>query len=109
MDSSKTIIDEVVSKMPEEEDLIEIAELFKCLGDPTRAKIICALSISEMCVSDLAETLDMNASAVSHQLRILKQERLVKTRRDGKVRYYSLDDEHVQKLFRIAFEHILEE
>lgn len=99
----------VASKMPDMDDLFDVAELFKAFGDLTRARIICALSQSEMCVSDLALLLEMNQSAVSHQLRQLKQARLVKTRRDGKVRYYSLADEHIQKLFQVAFEHILEE
>lgn len=103
------VVEYVASKMPDMDDLFDVAELFKAFGDLTRAKIICALTQSEMCVSDLAVLLEMNQSAVSHQLRMLKQVRLVKTRRDGKVRYYSLADEHIQKLFQVAFEHILEE
>ena len=99
----------VKESMPDIDDLFEVAELFKAFGDLTRARIICALSQSELCVSDIADLLDMNQSAVSHQLRLLKQARLVKTRRDGKVRYYSLADEHIQKLFQVAFEHVLEE
>lgn len=102
-------MEEVRSKMPMEDDLLEVAELFKVFGDLTRVKIICALSKSELCVSDLTELLEMNQSAVSHQLRLLKQSRLVKTRRDGKVRFYSLADEHIQEIFKVAFEHILEE
>ncbi len=103
------IVSYVASKMPEMDDLFEVAELFKAFGDLTRARIICALTQSEMCVSDLSVLLEMNQSAVSHQLRLLKQARLVKTRRDGKIRYYSLADEHIQKLFQVAFEHVLEE
>ena len=103
------LLEEVRSKMPMEDDLLEVAELFKVFGDLTRVKIICALSKSELCVSDLTELLEMNQSAVSHQLRLLKQSRLVKTRRDGKVRFYSLADEHIQEIFKVAFEHILEE
>lgn len=103
------IVSYVAEKMPEMDDLFEVAELFKAFGDLTRARIICALTQSELCVSDLAVLLEMNQSAVSHQLRLLKQARLVKTRRDGKVRYYSLADEHIQKLFQVAFEHVLEE
>ena len=99
----------VASHMPDQDDLIDVAELFKAFGDLTRAKIICALAQSEMCVSDLSVLLEMNQSAVSHQLRMLKQVRLVKTRRDGKVRYYSLADEHIQKMFQVAFEHIMED
>lgn len=104
-----SVVDKVKEAMPQEEDLIEVAELFKAFGDPTRAKIICALSQSELCVGDLALLLEMNQSAVSHQLRLLKQTRLVKTRRDGKVRYYSLADEHIQEIFKVAFEHVMEE
>ena len=99
----------VASHMPDQDDLIDVAELFKAFGDLTRAKIICALAQSEMCVSDLSVLLEMNQSAVSHQLRMLKQVRLVKTRRDGKVRYYSLADEQIQKMFQVAFEHIRED
>ena len=106
---NEELLEEVRSKMPMEDDLLEVAELFKVFGDLTRVKIICALSKSELCVSDLTELLEMNQSAVSHQLRLLKQSRLVKTRRDGKVRFYSLADEHIKEIFKVAFEHILEE
>ena len=106
---NEELLEEVRSKMPMEDDLLEVAELFKVFGDLTRVKIICALSKSELCVSDLTELLEMNQSAVSHQLRLLKQSRLVKTRRDGKVRFYSLADEHIQEIFKVAFEHSLEE
>ena len=104
-----SLVEQVKAAMPPEDDLFEVAELFKAFGDSTRAKIICALSQSELCVGDLAQLLEMNQSAVSHQLRLLKQARLVKTRRDGKVRYYSLADEHIQELFKVAFEHVMEE
>ncbi|MCC8064835.1 MAG: metalloregulator ArsR/SmtB family transcription factor, partial [Clostridiales bacterium] len=80
--------------MPDEDPIYEVAELFKVFGDSTRARIICALTISELCVCDLSCILNMSQSAVSHQLRILKQARIVKNRREGKVVYYSLDDEH---------------
>ena len=103
------VVEYVAAHMPDMDDLIDVAELFKAFGDLTRSKIICALAQSEMCVSDLAVLLEMNQSAVYHQLRMLKQVRLVKTRRDGKVRYYSLADEHIQKLFQVAFEHIMED
>ncbi|MEI3267205.1 metalloregulator ArsR/SmtB family transcription factor [Frisingicoccus sp.] len=104
-----SLVEQVKAAMPPEDDLFEVAELFKAFGDSTRAKIICALSQSELCVGDLAQLLEMNQSAVSHQLRLLKQARLVKTRRDGKVRYYSLADEHIQEMFKVAFEHVMEE
>ena len=99
----------VHSKLPEEDPIYEVAELFKVFGDSTRARIICALSISELCVCDLACILNMTQSAISHQLRILKQARMVKNRRAGKSVYYSLDDEHIRALFDIAFEHVMED
>lgn len=99
----------VRSKMPEEDPIYEVAELFKVFGDSTRARIICALSISELCVCDLSCLLNMSQSAISHQLRILKQARIVKNRRSGKSIYYSLDDEHIQRLFATAFEHVMED
>lgn len=103
------LVAEVKNAMPPEDDMFEVAELFKAFGDMTRAKIICALSQSELCVSDLTQILEMNQSAISHQLRLLKQSRLVKTRRDGKIRYYSLADEHIKEMFKVAFEHVMEE
>lgn len=98
----------VRSKMPDEDVVYEVAELFRVFGDSTRARILCALSVSELCVCDLAEVLNMTQSAISHQLRILKSARIVKNRRAGKSVYYSLDDEHIQKMFHVAFEHVTE-
>lgn len=95
-------------KMPEDETLYDLAELFKVFGDTTRIKIICALFESEMCVCDIAALLCMNQSAISHQLRVLKQARLVKFRKDGKVVYYSLDDEHIKLIFDLGLIHIKE-
>ena len=100
------IIDRVSAVMPDEEKLYDLAELFKVFGDSTRIKIIYALFASEMCVCDMANLLGMSQSAISHQLRILKQAKLVKFRKDGKVVYYSLDDEHVQNIFDQGFAHI---
>ncbi|MCE5330271.1 metalloregulator ArsR/SmtB family transcription factor [bacterium] len=110
---SCTIIHEDVIKkvraiISEEDKFYELAELFKVLGDLTRVKIIKALLESEMCVCDISALFGMNQSAISHQLRILKQARLVKFRRDGKVVYYSLDDHHVEQLFDCGFTHIKE-
>lgn len=99
----------VQEKMPDEEPIYEVSELFRVFGDSTRARIICALSISELCVGDLAALLSMTQSAISHQLRILKQSRLVRSRREGKVVYYALADEHVKELFTVAFDHVMEE
>ena len=102
------VIAEVSKKMPDEEPIYEVSELFKVFGDSTRARIICALNISEMCVCDLSVLLNMNQSAVSHQLRVLKQARMVKNRREGKVIFYSLADSHIKMVFDMAFEHIME-
>ncbi|WP_041219323.1 ArsR/SmtB family transcription factor [Desulfitobacterium dichloroeliminans] len=84
----------------------QLAELFKTLGDPTRIRIMDALAKSEFCVCDLAELLDLSQSATSHQLRVLRNSNLVKYRRDGKMVYYSLQDNHVQELYRQGLEHI---
>ncbi len=102
------IVNKVWHRMPPEEDLYDLAELFKVFGDSTRVKILYALSENELCVCDLAVLLNMKQSAVSHQLRVLKQSRLVKSRRSGKVVYYSLDDEHVKKIFNEGYMHITE-
>lgn len=102
------IVNEVTAKLPDEELLYDVAELFKVFGDSTRVRIICALFESEMCVCDIAAVLNMTQSAISHQLRVLKQARLVKYRRDGKTVYYSLADDHIQNIFDQAFEHIME-
>jgi DNA-binding transcriptional ArsR family regulator len=96
----------VRKKMPGEAKLCALAELFRVFGDTTRIKILCALLEDEMCVCDIASLLDMTQSAISHQLRILKQAGLVKFRRDGRVVYYSLDDEHVKNVFDQGFIHI---
>ena len=82
------------------------ASFFKVVGDETRMKILCELAVRELCVNDLAEAVEMTKSAVSHQLRMLKDEGLVKARRDGKNIFYSLDDQHVVDLLDIAFTHI---
>ena len=102
------IVNMVRSKMPLEENLYDLAELFKVFGDTTRIKILWALDEAEMCVCDIAALLGMTQSAISHQLRILKQVRLVKNRKDGKVVYYSLDDAHVKQIFEQGLVHINE-
>ncbi|HBV86237.1 MAG TPA: transcriptional repressor SmtB [Desulfosporosinus sp.] len=86
----------------------QLAELFKTLGDPTRVRIMDALAKNEFCVCDLAELLELSQSATSHQLRVLRSNDLVKYRREGKMVYYSLDDEHVLALYREGLEHISE-
>lgn len=102
------IIREVKNNIPSEEILYSLSELFKVLGDATRVKILYALLNSEMCVCDIAALFGMTQSAISHQLRILKQSRLVKYRREGKIVYYSLDDEHVKEIFDQGLIHISE-
>lgn len=106
---NQEIVEKVKNNMPDEEDLYDVAELFKVFGDSTRIKIICALFDHEMCVYDLAACLDMTQSAISHQLRILKANKLVKNRREGKAMYYSLDDDHVKYIFEAGYSHIMEE
>jgi len=102
------VVREVIKSLPTDEKLYELAELFKVFGDGTRIKIICALFKSEMCVCDLAALLAMSQSAISHQLRVLKNARLVTFRREGKVVYYSLDDDHVKDIFDKGLVHITE-
>lgn len=103
------VVNEVRSKMPQEELLYDLAELFKVFGDTTRIKILWALDAAEMCVCDIAFLLNMTQSAISHQLRVLKQAKLVKNRREGKIVYYSLDDEHVRQIFDQGLIHINED
>ena len=107
MENQITLKD-VAAQMPEEDMLLDIAELFKVFGDSSRIKIISALGISELCVNDIATLLNMTVSAVSHQLRILRTSKLVKTKKQGKEVYYSLDDEHVKLLFDVAKAHLEE-
>ena len=102
------IVEKVSKNMPDEEVLYDLAELFKVFGDSTRVRILWALDEAEMCVCDIASVLNMTQSAISHQLRVLKQARLVKNRREGKVVYYSLDDEHVKGIFDLGLMHIKE-
>lgn len=94
--------------MLEEELLYDLAELYKIFGDSTRIRILYALSEKEMCVNDIAEELGMTMSAISHQLRILKQARLVKYRKEGKTVFYALADDHVKSIIEMGLEHISE-
>ena len=100
------VVKKVGENMPNEDMLYDLADLFKIFGDSTRVKILYVLFSSEMCVCDIAALLNMNQSAISHQLRVLKNARLVKNRRDGKVVYYSLDDDHVKQIFDQGLAHI---
>lgn len=102
------IVNSVRDNMPHEEYLYDLAEIFKVFGYNTRIKILYALFASEMCVCDIAVLLNMTQSAISHQLRVLKQTRLVKFRKEGKIVYYSLDDEHIKQIFDQGLIHITE-
>ncbi|MBK5240454.1 metalloregulator ArsR/SmtB family transcription factor [Clostridium sp.] len=102
------VVEKVKKLIPQEETLYDLAELFKVFGDSTRIKILCVLFESEMCVCDIAALLNMTQSAISHQLRVLKNARLVKYRKEGKVVYYSLDDKHVKQIFDQGLIHIKE-
>lgn len=104
----KDVVERVKGNLPEEETLYDLSDLFKAFSDSTRIKILYALFQEELCVCDLAALLDMTQSAISHQLRVLKGNRLVKFRRDGKVIYYSLADDHIKHIFDEGFKHILE-
>lgn len=103
-----SIVEKVEKELISEEKTKDLAGFFKVFGDPTRIKILNALSINEMCVCDIAYLLKMKQSAVSHQLRVLRTARLVKYRRDGKTIFYSLNDEHVQTVFKQGLDHIME-
>lgn len=98
----------VLSHMPPEDELLDLAELFKVFGDTTRMKILYVLFESELCVCDIAAILGISQSAISHQLRIIKQAKLIKNRRDGKTIYYSLADDHVKTIIGTAKEHLEE-
>lgn len=102
------VVKKVKSKMPDEEKLYDLADFFKVFGDSTRIKILWALNRSEMCVCDIAVLLNMSKSSISHQLRILKQARLVKYRKEGKIVFYSPCDDHVHHIIEQGFEHISE-
>ena len=98
----------VREKLPAEESLMDLAELFKVFGDSTRIRILFVLFEAEVCVCDLAEALSMTQSAISHQLSILKRNKLVKSRREGKSMFYSLADDHVRTIVSQGMEHIEE-
>lgn len=101
-------VEPVRRSMPGDEAIYSLAELFKVFGDETRIRILYALSEAEMCVCDIASVLGMSQSAISHQLRVLKQNRLVRFRRDGKTIFYSLNDSHIHSILGAGLEHVLE-
>ena len=102
------ILDMVARDMPEKHSFYQVANLFKVISDPTRAKILWALKCHEMCVCDLAVLLNMTKSAISHQLKLLRLSNLVKFEKEGKVIFYSLADDHVLDILACGFEHVNE-
>ena len=102
----ENVVEDVKSKMLDNEFITEISTFFKILGDNTRVKILFALDHNEMCVCDIANVLKMTKSSISHQLSYLKDLNIVKSRKSGKEVYYSLDDEHVKEVFEVAISHI---
>ncbi|MDD3429628.1 MAG: metalloregulator ArsR/SmtB family transcription factor [Oscillospiraceae bacterium] len=108
MHAHEEIVKKVTQDMPAEETLYDLADLFKIFGDTTRIKILYVLFESEMCVCDIAQLLNMTQSAISHQLKVLKQSRLIKYRRSGKTVFYSLADDHVRTIINQGVDHITE-
>lgn len=104
----ENLVHQIEDGMPEEDMIQGLAEFYKVFGDTTRIKILCVLFQSELCVCDIAEVTGMTQSAISHQLRILKQMKLVKNRREGKTVFYSLADAHIQSILNQGMEHIVE-
>ena len=105
----ESVVQKTIKSMPDMDTLFSLAELFKVFGDTTRIRIMCALFENELCVCDIAEILGMGQSAISHQLRLLRAASLVRVRREGKQAYYSLDDDHVRKIYEMGLNHIMEE
>lgn len=105
---NKNKVSKVKKQMLDENVFNSLSDTFKTLGDKTRVKILHALSREELCVCDISAILNMSISAVSHQLRILRNMKLVKYRKNGKIVYYSLDDEHIVQLLKMAYEHVIE-
>ena len=108
IEAHEDIVEKVREVLPDEELLYDLAELFKVFGDSTRIKILYLLFESEMCVCDIAQLLNMTISAISHQLRVLKQSQLVRFRREGKTVYYSLADDHVRSILAQGMDHVCE-
>ena len=108
-EKNKDALLEAQARIDNEPTIYDLSELFKIFGDTTRIRILFIMFESEVCVCDLSELLNMNQSAVSHQLKILKQAKLVKSRRVGKQMFYSLDDDHVRNIIEAGLEHLTEE
>ena len=101
-------VKKAINELPDDELIVDLSDMFKIFGDQTRVKILMALGSGELCVCDIAAVMNMSQSAISHQLRVLKQSNIVKTRRQGKVVYYSISDDNVKEIFDIAIVHVQE-
>ena len=101
-------VKKVKKVMPKMNIIYDVSDFFKIVGDSTRLRILMSLGCGELCVSDISSVLDMSISAISHQLKALREAKLVKIRKDGKTVYYSLDDDHIKKLLDVSFEHVNE-
>ena len=101
-------VNRVKGRMPSEEEYDDLSEFFKLFGNPTRLKIISLLSIEDLCVCDICEALDLNQTTVSNQLRILRANNIVKYQKEGKMARYSLTDLHIEMIYKVGLEHILE-
>ena len=108
LNANEDVVSKVLENQPDDEYLYDLADLFKTFGDSTRIKILYALFVGELCVGDLATILKLSQPAISHQLKVLKDAKLVKFRREGKVIFYSLDDDHVRSILSIGMNHIEE-
>ena len=102
------LVQEVKENMPAFDEIMNLSDFFKVMGDSTRLQLLLSLQQSEMCVSDLANVLDMTKSAVSHQLKALRLSKLIKSRKEGKTVHYSLDDEHISEILKCGLEHVNE-
>lgn len=102
------VVEKVKSQLPPDEILYDLAELFKVFGDTTRIRILYALFESELCVNDMAQLLGLSQTAVSHQLRVLKNNKLVRFRKEGKIVFYSLSDDHIRSIIEMGMEHVEE-
>ena len=107
-DSHEDVVKRTKNRMRSEEEYSELSEFFKIFGNPTRLKIISLLSIEDLCVCDICETLDLNQTTVSNQLRILRANNIVKYQKEGKMVRYSLTDLHIEMIYKVGLEHILE-
>ncbi len=106
--SHEDAVERVKGRMPAEEEYAELSEFFKIFGNPTRLKIISLLTVEDLCVCDICEALDLNQTTVSNQLRILRANNIVKFQKEGKMARYSLTDLHIEMIYKVGLEHILE-